>query len=140
MNYDNEMQIKFKSVSENEALARTCAAAFILPLNPTVSDLNDVKTAVCEAVTNAVIHGYENMTGFIEMRIKTADRTVYIEIEDKGAGIDDIKKAMTALYTSKPEEERSGMGFTVMETFMDSIEVISEKGKGTTVKMSKKIS
>lgn len=139
MNYDNEMQLKFKASSENEALARTCAAAFILNLNPTVTDLNDIKTAVSEAVTNAIIHGYDGISGYVEMRLKRKNNTIYIEIEDVGKGIEDIKMAMTALYTSKPDLERSGMGFTVMETFMDSIEVLSEKDRGTIIKMTKEI-
>lgn len=139
MDFDNEMYLKFKANSENEALARTCAATFVLSLDPTISDLNDIKTAVSEAVTNAIIHGYDGTGGYVDMRLKRKDNTLYIEIEDKGNGIDDIEQAMTALYTSKPDLERSGMGFTVMETFMDSIEVVSEKGKGTIVKMTKEI-
>lgn len=139
MDYDNEIYLKFSADSENEGLARTCAATFVLGLNPTVSDINDIKTAVSEAVTNAIIHGYDGCSGYVEMRLMLKASTLYIEVEDKGKGIENIEQAMTALYTSKPDLERSGMGFTVMETFMDSIEVISEKNKGTTVKMTKKI-
>lgn len=139
MTYDNEMTLAFSSNPKNEAFARTCAALFISQLDPTVSELNDIKTAVSEAVTNAVIHGYEDKEGKIYLKCGIKENTVYIKVEDKGTGIKDIKKAMTPLYTSKPDMERSGMGFTVMETFMDSINVKSELGKGTSVIMSKKI-
>lgn len=139
MEFDNEMFLRFNATSENEALARTCAATFVLCLEPTLSDINDIKTAVSEAVTNAIIHGYEGKKGFVDMRLSRKDNVLYIEIEDKGEGIENIEQAMTALYTSKPDLERSGMGFTVMETFMDSIEVVSKKGTGTIVKMTKKI-
>lgn len=139
MIYDNEMTLAFSSNPKNEAFARTCAALFISQLDPTVSELNDIKTAVSEAVTNSVIHGYEQKEGMICLKCGIKENVVYIKVEDEGLGIQDIKKAMTPLYTSKPEMERSGMGFTVMETFMDSIDVKSEPGKGTSIMMSKKI-
>jgi len=139
MKYDNQMSMKFKSVPENEAFARTSAAVFVTPLNPTLDELNDIKTAVSEAVTNAIIHGYENDSGevFLECGIKF--NTVYIKIEDKGKGIENIKQAMSPLYTSKPNLGRSGLGFTVMESFMDEVSVSSTVGVGTIVEMKKTI-
>lgn len=138
----NEMRLTFAAVSENEIFARICASAFVLPLDPKVNDITDIKTAVSEAVTNAIIHGYADADSddkFVNMVCRYEDDTLYIEISDNGCGIEDIQLAKKPLYTSKPELERSGMGFTVMEAFMDDIEVISEKGKGTTVKMTKKL-
>ncbi len=139
MNYDNQMSMKFKSVPENEAFARTSTSVFITPLNPTLDELNDVKTAVSEAVTNAIIHGYENDLGevFLECGIKS--NTIYIKIEDKGKGIENIEQAMSPLYTSKPNLGRSGLGFTVMESFMDEVSVSSKVGEGTIVEMKKTI-
>lgn len=133
------MRLSFKSQSENEVFARVCVSAFILPLDPKVNDMTDVKTAVSEAVTNAIIHGYESVDGDVELYCKYEGNTIYIEVTDKGCGIKNIQLAKKPLYTSKPELERSGMGFTVMEAFMDSVEVISEAGKGTTVKMVKEL-
>ncbi len=136
----NEIQIDFTAVEENEAFARIAASAFLLPLNPTVEEIEDVKTAVSEAVTNAIIHGYRNMSGTIHMTAALYDdRHIELEIIDYGNGIADVEKAMEPLYTSCPEMERSGMGFTVMETFMDSLSVISSIGHGTTVRMSKQL-
>lgn len=140
MNNKNNMMLTFSSVADNESFARMAVAAFIMPLDPTVSEINDIKTAVSEAVTNSIIHGYDNLSGEICLKCSYCDRTINIEISDQGRGIPDIKKAMTPLYTSKPELERSGLGFTVMEAFMDNIEVISSLSKGTTVKMTKKLS
>lgn len=140
MLYDNEMTISFKAISQNEAFARVSVAAFCVQLNPTVSEITDIKTAVSEAVTNAIIHGYEDAEGEVSLNCKILDRQVFIEISDKGKGIENIEKAMEPLYTSKPEMERSGMGFTVMETFMDEMDVSSEIGIGTTIRMSKKLS
>ena len=140
MNYTNEMTIRFKSIPENEAFARTSTSIFIAPLNPTLSELNDVKTAVSEAVTNAIIHGYEDSEGEVILECKTDANKIYIKIEDKGKGIEDIEKAMSPLYTSKENLGRSGLGFTVMESFMDKINVSSVLGKGTTVEMIKEIS
>ena len=122
------------------AFARMAVAAFIMPLDPTISEITDIKTAVSEAVTNAIIHGYgNNSEKNVVLLCSYENRSVYIEITDYGVGIEDIKQARTPLYTSAPELERSGLGFTVMETFMDSVDVLSEKGKGTTVRMAKKL-
>lgn len=133
----NDMTIEFLSKSNNESFARVVAAAFVSQLDPTLEELADVKTAVSEAVTNAIIHGYENTSGYVKMNCKLYADSVEITVQDCGKGIEDVELARQPLYTSKPEMERSGMGFTVMETFMDSVEVISEPGKGTTVKMFK---
>jgi len=141
MIFDNEMTLEMKATSKNESFARVVASAFAAQLDPTISDLTDIKTAVSEAVTNAIIHGYdeEPYRGSVILKCGIKDDTLYIDVSDKGRGILDVKEAMTPLYTSAPHDERSGMGFTIMETFMDSIEVVSEPGKGTTVRMSKKI-
>lgn len=134
----NEIKVEFPSKSTNEAFARIVAAAFVSQLDPTLEELADVKTAVSEAVTNAIIHGYENKPGQVTMVCKLYKDAVEIKVIDEGRGIDDIALARQPLYTSKPEMERSGMGFTVMESFMDSIEVQSEPGKGTAVTLFKK--
>lgn len=135
---DNKMKIEFLSKSQNESFARVAVSAFISQLDPTIEDITDVKTAVSEAVTNSIIHGYENAEdGIVEIETYMKDGEVTIIIGDKGVGIDDIVVAREPLYTSRPDLERSGMGFTVMETFMDSLEVVSEKGKGTKVVMKK---
>ena len=136
----NSMTLTFSSSSVNEAFARTAVAAFLLPLDPTVSEITDIKTAVSEAVTNAIIHGYENSFGDISLMCSYEGRDVYIEISERGKGISDVQKAMTPLYTSRPELERSGLGFTVMETFMDSLKVDSVCGQGTRITMAKKLS
>jgi stage II sporulation protein AB (anti-sigma F factor) len=133
----NEMKLEFVSKSSNEAFARIVAAAFVAQLDPTLEELADVKTAVSEAVTNAIIHGYENKAGYIKMNCRLFENSIEIAIIDEGKGIDDIEQARQPLYTSKPEMERSGMGFTVMESFMDSVEIISEPGKGTTFILNK---
>lgn len=136
---DNKISIELMSKSQNEGFARVAVAAFVSQLDPTVEELTDVKTAVSEAVTNSIIHGYENKKeGIIKIEASITGDEVTITIEDYGNGIKDIKQAMEPLYTSKPELERSGMGFTVMETFMDNLEVFSECGKGTKVIMKKK--
>jgi len=134
----NEMRLEFLSKSSNESFARVVAASFASQLDPTVEELADVKTAVSEAVTNCIIHAYENTSGIITMVCRLYEDSMEIEITDYGKGIEDIKLAMQPLYTSKPELERSGMGFTVMESFMDVLKVTSEPGKGTTVFMVKK--
>ncbi|WP_040211318.1 anti-sigma F factor [Clostridium polynesiense] len=136
---DNIMKIEFLSKSQNESFARVAVAAFVSQLDPTIEELTDVKTAVSEAVTNAIIHGYNSRDDemvYIEASIK--ETVVTIMIQDNGTGIEDINLARQPLYTSRPDLERSGMGFTVMETFMDSLEVFSEKNKGTKVIMKKK--
>ncbi len=134
------MRLEFPASSDNERFARTVAAAFILELDPTVDQLSEIKTAVSEAVTNSIIHGYDNEYGSVTMEGSIFDDTVEFVISDDGAGIPDIRRAREPLFTGKPEMERSGMGFTIMEAFMDSVEVESEVGKGTRVTMSKRIS
>ena len=139
MENTNEMKIVFDSRPENEGLARVAVAAFCTQLNPTLEEVSDLKTAVSEAVTNSIIHGYENKKdGIIRIEACISGNNVTIKIVDFGKGMTDVEKAMEPLYTSRPDLERSGMGFTVMETFMDTLEVTSEEGKGTTVIMSKK--
>ncbi len=133
----NEMQLKFLSRSENEVFARNVVAAFALPLNPTLDELSDVKTAVSEAVTNCIVHGYRGCEGWITLCCKLDGDVLHIRISDDGRGIDDLEQALTPFYTSLPEEERSGMGFTIMQTFMTAFSVSSEAGKGTIVTMSK---
>ena len=138
----NEMRIEFAAVSDNESFARMAIAAFITPLNPTLEELSDVKTAISEAVTNAIIHGYENrgsLEDIVRMNCRLKGDVLEVEITDQGVGIEDIKTAMEPLYTSKPELDRSGMGFAFMEAFMDNLEVISEPHIGTCIKMCKKI-
>nr|WP_317356997.1 anti-sigma F factor [uncultured Tyzzerella sp.] len=140
MQYDNKVSLVLDANSKNEAFARVSIAAFATQLDPTLEQLDDIKMAVSEAVTNAIIHGYEGIeNGQIYIQCKIYKETLYIQIEDKGKGIENIEKAMEPLYTSKPDMERSGMGFTVMEAFMDNMEVISEVGKGTKICLEKKI-
>ncbi|MCX7714647.1 MAG: anti-sigma F factor [Clostridia bacterium] len=134
---DNMMKLEFLNKSNNERFARTVAAAFATILDPTLEELSEIKTAVSEAVTNAIIHGYEDSTGMVCLEGRIDGRTIEFIVSDRGKGIEDITQAMQPLFTGKPEMERSGMGFTIMETFMDSIEVESVLGGGTTVKMSK---
>ncbi len=133
------MKLIIESKSENESFARTVVAAYITRLDPTLEELADVKTAVSEAVTNCIIHGYNSGAGEIEICCDIQENEVTVEITDFGVGITDIPKAMEPLYTTKPEWERSGMGFAFMEAFMDELEVFSEVGKGTRVKLKKKI-
>ena len=138
MTYDNEVSISMKARSQNEAFARVAAAAFAAQLDPLLGELTDIKTAVSEAVTNAIIHGYENNNdGDVYITFRSYSDEIIITVTDEGVGIEDVEQAMTPLYTSKPELERSGMGFTVMQTFMDHIEVTSAAGRGTTVEMRK---
>ena len=139
MENTNEMQVIFDSRSSNESFARVTVASFMTALNPTVEEVSDVKTAVSEAVTNAIIHGYESEIHNISIHCRTEGQTLYLEVRDEGKGIEDIKQAMEPLYTSKPELERSGMGFSFMEAFMDKLEVESSPGMGTVVKMEKTI-
>jgi stage II sporulation protein AB (anti-sigma F factor) len=135
--YDNEMRLEFLSRSNNEAFARISVAAFVSQLDPTIEELADIKTAVSEAVTNSIIHGYEDDQGLIEIICKIIENSVVIEISDNGKGIENIDIAKEPLYTTKPDLERSGMGFTIMESFMDSLEVESILGLGTKVTMKK---
>ncbi|MGI6005786.1 MAG: anti-sigma F factor [Christensenellales bacterium] len=135
----NYMELSFPSYSENESFARVVAASFAAQLNPTIEELEDVKTAVSEAVTNAVIHGYEQEIGVVRMRLWIEADVLFIQVEDTGKGIEDIERAMEPMYTSKPEMERSGLGFTVMESFTDGLEVKTHVGRGTTVTMHKRL-
>jgi len=137
--YDNEMKIEFISKSANEAFARISVAAFASQLDPTIEELADIKTAVSEAVTNSIIHGYERKQGIVKVFARLRENEIIIEISDKGKGIENIDIAKEPLYTTKPNLERSGMGFTIMESFMDSIEIESVVGLGTKITMSKKI-
>ena len=139
MGIENEMEITVDSNSENEGFIRVAVAAFMTQMDPTLEEVADVKTAVSEAVTNCIIHGYENKPGKIMIKCTLKDREVYIEIRDKGKGIADIKKAMEPLYTTKPDLDRSGMGFAFMEAFMNDLQVESVLGKGTCVKMKKNL-
>ncbi|MGN0970427.1 MAG: anti-sigma F factor [Aristaeellaceae bacterium] len=139
MNQHNEMQITFLSLAENESFARVVIAAFAVQMSPTVSEIADIKTAVSEAVTNAIVHGYEGCVGQVVMRARMDDRWLTVEIQDEGKGIANVEQAMEPFYTSHPEQERSGMGFAVMQTFMDELQVESAPGKGTTVRMRKRI-
>ncbi|MCF6460730.1 anti-sigma F factor [Clostridium sp. Cult3] len=133
----NCMRLEFLSKSTNESFARVVVAAFASQLDPTIEELSDIKTAVSEAVTNAIIHGYEYSEGIVIVESTIQGNRIEIIVEDKGKGIDDVQKAMEPFYTSKPDLERSGMGFTVMETFMDELMVESQLGNGTKVKMAK---
>ncbi|MGN8800779.1 anti-sigma F factor [Candidatus Merdisoma sp. HCP28S3_D10] len=133
----NHMRVEFDSISENEAFARVTVAAFLTRLNPSVEEVADVKTAVSEAVTNAIIHGYQGTVHTITMEGELEGSCLTLRIRDEGVGIADIGQAMEPLYTSRPELERSGMGFLFMEAFMDEVQVESEPGKGTCVTMKK---
>lgn len=152
----NEMEITFDAISDNEGFARVAVSAFVANLNPTLEELADIKTAVSEAVTNSIIHGYENLYGYGNAKGQWAERgrvnpgkvklyclleddMLHIQVTDNGKGIGNVEQAMEPLFTTKPELERSGMGFAFMEAFMDDLEVESEPGKGTTVRMKKKI-
>lgn len=135
----NKMKIEFISKSKNESFARSVASAFVLELDPTVQELSEIKTAVSEAVTNAIIHGYKNELGNVTIEGFIDNDEVIFIISDKGIGIDNVDKAMEPMYTGSDDGERSGLGFTIMETFMDELEVKSVPGCGTTVRMRKKI-
>ena len=137
--YENEMKLEFLSKSNNEAFARITVAAFAAQLDPTIEELADIKTAVSEAVTNSIIHGYENMDGIIKIVAKIFANTIEIEISDSGKGIENVEVARKPLYTSKPNLERSGMGFTIMESFMDEVHIESVLGLGTKITMKKVI-
>ena len=133
------VHLEFNSESENEQIARVVAATYIMKFDPDMEEMEDVKTAVSEAVTNCIVHAYSDQNGKIQMYLSDHDGILKIQIEDKGIGIKDVRKAMEPMFTTKPEEERTGMGFSFMEAFMDEVKVISEEGKGTTVIMTKKI-
>lgn len=136
----NKMKVIFSAISENESFARSVISCFILRLNPSLSQLSDIKTSVSEAVTNAIVHAYNNGEGEITMEAEIVDNSVHINIFDNGVGIENIDKALEPFYTTKPDEERSGMGFTIMQSFMDKVKVESLKGSGTKVYMSKILS
>ncbi|MBQ1339064.1 MAG: anti-sigma F factor [Ruminococcus sp.] len=136
----NTIRFTMPSLSVNESAARAVVSSFLIQADPTVEELSDIRTAVSEAVTNAVVHAYRGTTGNIELTVKLLrGREIYIKIRDKGCGIPDIEQAMTPLFTTAPEEERSGLGFSVMQSFMDKLSVKSSKGKGTTVIMRKRL-
>ena len=137
--YDNEMKLEFISKSSNESFARIAVAAFVSQLDPTIEELADIKTAVSEAVTNCIIHGYEDNEGIIKIKSRIIKNIVEIEISDTGKGIENVELARKPLYTTKANLERSGIGFTIMESFMDDVEIDSVLGLGTKVIMRKKI-
>ena len=135
----NEMTASFPSLSQNEALARSVVAVFVSQLNPTVSELSDLRTAVSEAVTNAIVHGYRGTVGTVYITVcQVEEHVIQVKIRDRGVGIADIEKAMEPLYTTAPEEERAGLGFAVMQSFCDEVKVRSRPGSGTTVTLIKK--
>lgn len=137
--YENEMKLEFISKSNNEAFARISVAAFAAQLDPTVEEISDIKTAVSEAVTNCIIHGYEDTEGMVKIICKIIGNSITIEISDTGKGIENVEEARKPLYTSKPNLERSGMGITIMESFMDEMKIESIVGLGTKVTMKKLI-
>ena len=140
MNVINEMHIKFVSKTTNEGFARSVVSAFILELDPTINEIADIKTAVSEAVTNSIVHGYKRESGMIYIDAKiTQNKKVIIKIRDKGVGIENVEKAMEPLFTTSQQEERAGLGFTVMQSFMDNVKVKSAPNKGTTVTLEKQI-
>ena len=140
MNIINEMNLSFLSKSSNESFARSVVASFVLNLDPTINELADIKTAVSEAVTNCIVHGYKMDSGIIYINAKITDTNkIIIKIRDKGCGIENVEKAMEPLFTTAPEEERAGLGFAVMQSFMDKVKVSSKVDKGTTVTMEKSI-
>ena len=139
MENSNEMKIIFDSRSCNESFVRVSVAAFCTQLNPTLEEVADIKTAVSEAVTNAIIHGYDSQVKKVEITCRIEKRTLYVEVTDRGKGIADVDKAMEPLFTTRPELDRSGMGFAFMEAFMDDVQVESRPGEGTTVRMKKTV-
>ncbi len=136
----NEIKFTMPSLSVNESVARSVVSSFLIQSDPTVEELSDIRTAVSEAVTNSVVHGYRHTNGKIELTMKLLEnREIYIKIRDKGCGIADVEQAMEPLFTTAPEEERSGLGFSLMQTFMDKLSVKSAVGKGTTIIMRKRL-
>lgn len=137
----NEIKFTMPSLSVNESVARAVVSSFLIQADPTVEELSDIRTAISEAVTNAIVHGYRNSYGNVEIVVKLLpEREIYIRIRDKGCGIGDIEQAMEPLFTTAPEEERSGLGFSVMQSFMDKLTVKSRLGNGTTIVMRKRLS
>ncbi len=139
MNTNNKMELTFLSLSENESFARAVIGCFALKLNPSIAEISDIKTAVSEAVTNCIVHGYPDKIGEITIKAEIKDNELHIFIFDKGVGISNIGEALEPFYTSKPEDERSGMGFTIMKSFMDEVRVESKQDSGTSVYMLKKL-
>ncbi len=137
MKENNKIRLEFSSLSENEAFARSVVSCFALRLNPSVSEIADIKTAVSEAVTNSIVHGYPNSVGNIVLESEIEENKLHINIFDEGVGIENLSEALEPFYTTKPEEERSGMGFTIMKSFMDNVNVITKKGEGTKIYMTK---
>ena len=135
----NSMEIKFKAIPENEAFARNVVASFILPLNPSINELEDIKTAVSEAITNSIVHGYNDKKGKVTIIVGLKNKLVDITIIDSGVGINDIERARQPFFTTRAKDERSGMGFTLMESFMDSLSVKNVEGGGLAVNMKKEI-
>lgn len=134
----NEMKLQFSALSQNESFARVTVAAFIAQLDPTLDELTEIKTVISEAVTNSIIHGYDNNPdGVVYIEVKLNDGIVHLTIRDEGIGIGNLEEARMPLYTTKPELERSGMGFTIMENFMDEVEVVTDQEKGTTIHLTK---
>ena len=137
---NNSMKMEFLSLSQNEKFARTAVASFVAQLNPTLDEIEDIKASVSEAVTNAIVHAYADCVGIVYITCNLKDNEATITIKDTGCGIEDISLARTPLYTSTQNSERSGLGFTVMETFTDEIDVTSAPGEGTTITLTKRIS
>ena len=137
---NNKMIVKFDSVSENEAFARNVIASFLMPLDPCIEELSDIKTAVSEAVTNAIVHGYPDETGEVTMFAEVNGDDLHIVVSDEGVGISDVEAALEPFYTTRPDDDRSGMGFTIIRAFMDKVTVDSEPDSGTVVDMVKKLS
>ncbi|MBQ7307498.1 MAG: anti-sigma F factor [Clostridia bacterium] len=135
----NKMIMTIKSLTQNEGFIRNAIASFCLPLNPTIDEIIEIKTAVSEAITNVIVHAYPKRVGIIRIEAEIKNQTLYISIKDKGEGIKNIEKALEPFYTTKSQEERTGMGFTVMESFMDKVKVRANKDKGVTVFMEKTI-
>lgn len=141
MTVQNEMTLSFESRSSNESFARSAVSAFAAQLDPTIAELNEIRTAVSEAVTNCVVHAYRDTIGIIRIQVKlTEDHQILIKVKDTGCGIENVSRAMEPLYTTAPEEERTGLGFAVMQSFTDHLSVRSKPGKGTTVTMKKVLS
>ncbi len=139
MQTSNKIKLTFPSLSENEAFARNVISCFALNLNPSVATLTDIKTAVSEAVTNAIVHGYPNAIGEIVLESEIIDGNLHINVFDNGVGIENVASAIEPFFTTRPDDERSGIGFTIMKSFMDDVRVESKKGAGTKVYMTKKI-
>jgi stage II sporulation protein AB (anti-sigma F factor) len=137
---NNKIKLEFPALSQNEAFARNVISCFALQLNPSVAEITDVKTAVSEAVTNAIVHGYSGFVGEIILEAEIYDKEIHIKISDNGIGIDNVELALEPFFSTKSDVERSGLGFTIMKSFMDYVEVTSKKGKGTQVFMKKKFS